>query len=101
MQRCNSLLAPEVVAARVSAVLKIEAGQIEKPGKERQRVNARSLFCFWAVRELGIGLSDLARKFRLSSTAVSLSVKRGEKLAEAKGFRLLGGAKIKLPAAAG
>jgi hypothetical protein len=37
-------------------VLKIKAGQIEKPGKERQRVNARSLFCFWAVGELGISL---------------------------------------------
>ena len=53
------------------------------------------------MRELGISLSYLARKFRLSSTAVSLSVKRGEKLAEEKGFRLLGGAKIKQPAAAG
>jgi len=28
-----------------------------RTGKERQRVNARSLFCFWAVRELGFSLS--------------------------------------------
>ena len=91
----------ETVAARVSAVLKLETGQVERPGKERRLVHARSLYCYWAVRELGISLSDLARKFRLSSTAVSLSVKRGEKLAEEKGFRLMGGANIKQPAAAG
>ena len=91
----------ETVAARVSAVLKLEAGQVERHGKERGLVQARSLYCYWAVRELGISLSDLARKFRLSSTAVSLSVKRGERLAEEKGFRLLGGADIKQPAAAG
>ena len=85
----------------MSAVLKLETGQVERPGKERRLVQARSLYCYWAVRELGISLSDLARKFRLSSTAVSLSVKRGEKLAEEKGFRFLGGANIKQPAAAG
>ena len=37
----------------------------------------------------------------VSYIAVSLSVERGEKLAEAKGFRFLGGANIKQPAAAG
>ena len=79
-----------MVAARVSAEFKIEAGQIEKPGKERQRVNARSLFCFWAVRELGISQSELARRLGLSVPGVGLSVKRGERLAAEKRLRLFG-----------
>ena len=78
----------ETVAARVSALLKVEAGQIERPGKERQRVSARSLYCFWAVRELGISLSELSRRLGLSVPGVGLSVKRGERLAEERSLRL-------------
>jgi REP element-mobilizing transposase RayT len=85
------------VAARVSAVLEVDAGQLERPGKERRRVSARSLYCFWAVRELGLSLSELSRKFGLSLTGVSQSVKRGEKLAEEKNVQLLEELKIKLP----
>ena len=30
-------------------------------GRWRKRVNARDLFCYWAVRELGMSLADLAK----------------------------------------
>jgi predicted transcriptional regulator len=41
------------------------------------------------VRELGISATALARKLRLSQPAVSISVKRGEKIARDKDFDLL------------
>ena len=50
----------------------------------------RSLFCFWAVRELGFSLSELARRLGLSVPGVGLSVKRGERLAAEKRLRLFG-----------
>ncbi len=43
----------------------------------------------WAVRELGISATALARKLQLSQPAISISVKRGEKIARDKHFDLL------------
>lgn len=50
----------ETIAARVSELTDIDKSQIFLPGKERNRVKARSLFCYWAVRELGISMSELS-----------------------------------------
>jgi len=41
------------------------------------------------VRELNVSATALAKKLGLSQPAVSISVKRGEKLAREKGFELL------------
>jgi len=53
---------------------------IFKPGKERDRVRARSLFCYWSAKELGVPMTDLSRLLKISLSAISLSVKRGEKI---------------------
>ena len=50
---------------------------------------ARSLFCYWAVRELGMSMSELSRRLELSLAGVSQSVKRGEKIADEGGFCLI------------
>ena len=46
-------------------------------GKQQKRVKPRGLFCFWAVRELGISLTELARRLLISG----YSVVRGEIIA--------------------
>ena len=51
-------------------------------GNERVRVNARSLFCYWAVRKLGYSSTELATMLRLTQPAVSISVKRGKRIAD-------------------
>lgn len=79
----------DTVAARVLAVLKVKADELSKPGKQRQRVRARSLYCYWAARELGISMTELSRFFGVTVTTVSKSVERGEKLAMEEGFRFL------------
>ena len=66
----------------------LEPSEIWKMGKLCRRVAARSLPCFWAVRELGISMTELSRKLNLSLSGVSLSVTRGEKIAEINGFKL-------------
>jgi len=50
------------------------------PGKERIKVQAGSLLCFWAVYELGMSMRELSRRLNISVSAVSVSVKRGEKI---------------------
>jgi len=42
----------------------------------------RSLFCYWAVRKLGLSATYLSIKLGISQPAVSLSVKRGERVAD-------------------
>jgi len=69
--------------------MELEAIETWKSGKSRRRVAARSLFCFWAVRDLGISMGKLSRSSNLSLSGVSQSVARGEKMAEIKGFELL------------
>jgi REP element-mobilizing transposase RayT len=94
MDRKNFLIAKgynlEIIADKVSSAMEIDASEIWKSGKSRSRVAARSLFCFWAVRELGISMSKLSRRLSLSLTGVSQSVIRGEKIAETNGYKLIG-----------
>ncbi|MBN1472764.1 MAG: transposase [Syntrophaceae bacterium] len=79
----------EMIADRVGSVMEIDASEIWKSGKLKDRVAARSLFCFWAVRELGVSMTEVSRRLKLSLSGVSQSVIRGEKIAEANGFELL------------
>lgn len=66
----------------VSALTGIPVEAMVGPGKERRTVRARSLLCFWAVRELGIPLTDVARRLRISVPTVSIAVRRGMRIAE-------------------
>jgi REP element-mobilizing transposase RayT len=76
-------------AARQAAeLLGVKSEQIWKKGKHPQTVKARSLLCYWAVHELGMRATELARRIGITQPAISQSVKRGESLAKKKGFML-------------
>ncbi|RZB31777.1 MAG: hypothetical protein SRB1_01396 [Desulfobacteraceae bacterium Eth-SRB1] len=77
------------VVRRVSHLLGLEAKDLWIKGKYPHIVQARSLLCYWAVRELGMRMSELSRKLKLSEPAVSLSVKRGEKIAKEHQYLLI------------
>lgn len=69
------------LAREVAVLFTIEPEQIFSAGKYPLISKARSLFCYWAVRELGLTATILAGKFHLSQPAISMAVKRGENLA--------------------
>ena len=77
------------VAARVAEIYGIEVDDIFLKGKKQKRVKARSLFCFWAIRELGISLTELARRLGSSVPGVGYSVERGEIIARENDYRLI------------
>lgn len=79
------------IAMRVSDVLGVPIKKVLASGKNRETVQARSLLCYWAVRECGMAMITLATWFELSSTAVGQSVIRGEKIALEKDFKLIPG----------
>ena len=66
----------------VSVLTAIPVQAMVGPGKERQSVRARSLLCFWAVKELGMSLTELAGRLRISVPTVSVAVQRGMKIVD-------------------
>ena len=50
------------------------------PVKARIKVQTGSLLSFRAVHELGMNMTELSRRLNISVSAVSVSVKRGEKI---------------------
>ena len=76
------------IAVRVADVLGIEEENVWAAGRRREIVHARSLLCYWAVRELGITVISLSRRLDQSVTAVGKAVICGEKLAKANKYSL-------------
>lgn len=62
---------------RVAELLGISSEEVLEPGKAHQRVEARSILCYWAARELGISQAELARRLSLNQPAISNAVRRG------------------------
>ncbi|MCF6177771.1 MAG: transposase [Geopsychrobacter sp.] len=77
------------IAKRVADIFQIDIDKIFSPGRQSPIVRARSLVCFWAARELGISLSELARTFKMSAPGIGYAVVRGEKIAKDNNLRLV------------
>ena len=77
------------VAARVAELLEMDIEQVWAPGKFRPQVRARSLLCYWAVLELGEGMTAMARRLGISTPAVSKAVARGAAIAERNGYKIV------------
>jgi putative transposase len=76
------------LASKVCDIRNLELYNIWAPGKDRKRVEARSLLCYWAVRELGVTMAELSRRLNISLSGVSISVKRGETIVRDNGYKL-------------
>ena len=70
------------VTIRASSELGIDPEQVWAAGKHPVTVKARSLLCYWAVRKLGLTATELAKKLGVSQPTVSISVRRGERIAK-------------------
>jgi hypothetical protein len=79
----------EKIAERVAEIYGIKAGEIFARGRQKRRVSARSLFCFWAVRELGNSLASLAVRLGMSPAGVGYAVQKGETIAQENGYQLI------------
>ncbi|UFS72787.1 transposase [Geomonas sp. RF6] len=85
---CQKAIDVDALAEVIAAKFGIAVKDLWAEGRQRKRVEARSLFCYWAVRELGESATSLSRRLGISQPAVSLSVSRGEQLAAEKGWEL-------------
>jgi putative transposase len=78
----------EKVVERVAILFQVEKEYVRGRGRQKERVRARDLLCYWAVVELGMPMVDLARKFEMTPAAISYAVQRGEKMAKEEGDQL-------------
>jgi REP element-mobilizing transposase RayT len=78
----------EKIAERVAEIYQVKMREVLARGRQQQRVNARSLFCFWSVRELGNSLTALARRLGMSPAGVGYAAQRGEAIAQENNYQL-------------
>jgi REP element-mobilizing transposase RayT len=67
------------VLRRVCELLNIDSKEILLTGKQPLRVKAKSVLCYWAVKELGMTGTEVAKLVGLTQPAVSKAVQRGER----------------------
>ncbi|MFO7739092.1 MAG: hypothetical protein R6V46_11495 [Desulfatiglandaceae bacterium] len=53
------------LANHVAKVLKIDVSVVWSAGKYRHIVEARSLLCYWAARDLGVSMPSLVKRLKL------------------------------------
>jgi REP element-mobilizing transposase RayT len=72
----------EKIVDRVANLMGMKRDEVLASGKRKKAVEARSIVCFWVMRELGISQTILAERFGISQPAISMAVGRGERLAK-------------------
>lgn len=76
----------ETVVRHVADLLEMKVEEVLSPGRYKQLVQARSLVCYWAVRETNISQAELSRRFAITQPAVSMAVNRGRDIAAEMGL---------------
>ena len=67
----------------------MKAEEVTEKGKGKDTVKARSLLCYLATDRLGISQSELARRLKITLSAVSHAARRGKELIEQKPYSSL------------
>ncbi|MEJ2730973.1 MAG: transposase [Deltaproteobacteria bacterium] len=78
----------EQVAERVATVMNIPLEIVWEKSRRPVVVEARDLLCYWASKELVMSKTDLAKRLNLTQPAVSIAVRRGEKIARESQYEL-------------
>ena len=69
----------------------ISAKNILLPGKQPQRVKARSVVAYLAVRQLGMDGTSVRKRLGVAQSAIRRAVARGEELASKLSIDLIEG----------
>jgi putative transposase len=80
----------DTAAQKAARIFDIDVDEIFMKSRIQRRADARGLYCYWAVSELGHSLSDLARQLKMTPAGVGYAVQRGETIAREHGYELLG-----------
>ena len=69
------------IVDRIAKIFELKPEELLKETRQRKRVKARSVLCYWAVNELKLSGAAVARRLKISNSAVSRAFVRGERIA--------------------
>lgn len=72
----------------VARLLGLDPSDVLRAGKRPDVVQAKSLLCYWATRELGMTATAVGKRLAISQSSASRAVQRGQQLAEKNGWSL-------------
>lgn len=78
------------VEQRVLDLYQIERGDLYSKSRQKIRAEARSVFCYWAVRELGVEGSHMANRLMMSQAGVAYAIKKGESIVKNNAIQMIG-----------
>ncbi|HUU41953.1 MAG TPA: hypothetical protein VMW42_13540 [Desulfatiglandales bacterium] len=74
---------------RVLDLYKIEKEDLYSKSRQKVRAEARSVFCYWAVRELREEGTRMAKRLNMSQPGIAYAVKKGEKIVKDNEFQMI------------
>ena len=77
------------LVGRVLGLFDLTFNELLTGGKQRKMVQARSVLCYWATRELGMSAVAISKKLNIASSTASESAMRGKQIVENQGWKLL------------
>ena len=77
------------VERKVIELCNIEKEDLYSGSRKRPISEARSLFCYWCVRELGESTTSIAKLLGLTQPAIGYAVDRGQRLVKKEKYDLL------------
>jgi putative transposase len=80
----------QTVEETVCKLYGIDRDAVYSKSRMQAIADARALFCYWAVEELGYKLTDMAKRFGMTGPGVGYAVRRGRKIAKDKEIKLHG-----------
>lgn len=72
----------------IAADTGIEPGQLSGSSKVRRVVRARNLCSYWAVTELGVSMTAVAKHLQIALSTVSMAVQKGERIVREEGIKI-------------
>ena len=78
----------ERIARRVADILCITEEEVFSRGRQKMKVKARCMLCYWAVREAGMSIRTLAKQLGISAPGVGYAVERGATIVRENQFEL-------------
>ena len=78
----------DALAARVGDLYDVAIENLCSKNRRSHLVEARSLFCFWAVRHGGFPVARVAAFLNMTPPGVGYAAERGERIAHNKGYAL-------------
>jgi putative transposase len=79
----------ETLEKRVLGLFQIEKEELYSKSRQKVRAEARSVFCYWAVRELGLEGTQMAKRLGMSQPGVAYAVKKGERIVKQRHIQMM------------